>query len=260
MIGRTAAQHVPASMPDFFRDAVDQLAYLNVEPDRWKDSAERALDPAMTGNYSPGHYINYEVVPDAALDAPNRLAYFHALEEAGGDRQPGYLPFTILELAQRLRVAFREWRVATEPERTWIEQRIINDAGILGHYVADASNPLHTTVHHDGWTGDNPNAYATERGTHDRIEIAYLQGQVSAAALVPLMGEPVVFDDLRTAIWDYLAASHAVVEQLYQIDRENRFDRETTAATNEAFIVGRLAVGAAMLRDLWWTVWLTSAS
>lgn len=258
MIGLTAAQHIPESMPAFFRDAVDQLVYLNVEPDRWKDRTERALDPAMNGNYYPGHYINFEVVPEAALDAPNRLAYFHALEEAGVDRQPGYLPFVILELTQRLRVAFREWRGAEEPERGWIEQRIINDAGILGHYVADGSNPLHTTVHHHGWIGDNPNGYATLRGTHARIEIEYVRAQVTAGELAPFMGDPVVLDGLRTAVWDYLEASHAVVEQLYQIDRETRFDGETTAAANKAFIAGRLAAGAAMLRDLWWTVWVTS--
>lgn len=259
MIGRTAAEHLPESMPAFFRDAVDQLAFLNVEPDRWKDRSERSLDPAMNGNYSPGHYINYEVVPEAALAAPNRLAYFSALEKAGVERQPGYLPFVILELSQRLRVAFREWRSAGETERVWIEQRIVNDAGILGHYAADASNPLHTTVHHDGWTGDNLNGYATDRGTHDRIETEYVKAQVTAGELLPLMGNPVVFDDLRTAVWDYTKASHALVERLYQIDGEARFDRETTAAANKAFIAGRLAAGATMLRDLWWTVWVTSA-
>ncbi len=258
MIGRMAAQHVPESMPAFFRGAVDQLAYLNVEPDRWRDRTERVLDPAMDGNYSPGHYINYEVVPEAALEAPDRLAYFHALEQAGVDRQPGFLPFVILELTQRLRVAFREWREAGEPERGWIEQRIINDAGILGHYVADGSNPLHTTVHYNGWVGDNPNGYATLRGTHARIEIDYVRAQVLTSDLAPLMGDPIVFDDLRTAVWDYLGASHDLVEQLYQIDREARFDGETTAAANKAFITGRLAAGAAMLRDLWWTVWVTS--
>ncbi len=201
MIGRTAAEHVPESMPAFFRAATDQLAYLNAEPDRWRDSTESNLDPALNDNFSPGHYINYEVVPEAALRAPDRVAYFHALEEAGVGSQPGYLPFTILELTQRLRVAFREWRGAGEPERGWIEQRIINDAGILGHYVADASNPLHTTVHHNGWTGDNPNGYDTERGIHERFESEFVQGQVSADELIPFMSDPVVFYDLRTAVW-----------------------------------------------------------
>jgi hypothetical protein len=72
------------------------------------------------------------------------------------------------------------------------------------------------------------------------------------------MGDPIVFDDLRTAVWDYLGASHDVVEELYRIDGEARFDGGNTAAANKAFIAGRLATGAAMLRDLWWTVWVTS--
>jgi len=133
MIGQAAAMGLPDEMPMFFRQAADQLAYLNVEPDRWKDRRERTLDPALNRAYSPGHYINYEVVPDSVLLALDRLGYFSALQDAGVDRQPGYLPYVVLELSQRLRIGFREWRQAEGSERAWIEQRIVNDAGILGH-------------------------------------------------------------------------------------------------------------------------------
>jgi hypothetical protein len=45
----------------------------------------------------------------------------------------------------------------------------------------------------------------------------------------------------------------------YELDRASRFDTSTTAAVNKAFTVDRLAFGAKMLRDLWWTAWVTSA-
>ena len=58
----------------------------------------------------------------------------------------GLLPFKMLEMTQQLRVDFRNWRAAPDSIKPWIEARIIDDAGILGHYVADGSNPLHTTI------------------------------------------------------------------------------------------------------------------
>ena len=35
--GEVAARRVPEAMPAFFRNATQQLAYLNPEPDRWRD-------------------------------------------------------------------------------------------------------------------------------------------------------------------------------------------------------------------------------
>ena len=260
IVGRAAAQAVPQEMPAFFRESVDQLSWLNAEPDRWKDRTERNLDEALYRSFSPGHYINLENVPESAMMADHRLAYFEALADAGVDAQPGFLPFTILELTQRLRVGFRLWRRSDGPRRDWIEQRIINDAGILGHYVADGSNPLHTTIHYNGWVGDASAGYASGNDTHVRVESLYVRGQISIGDISPYV-EPsaMVFPDLRLAVWEYLEESNTLVEQLYQIDREARFSEQTTAPANKVFIVDRMAVGATMLRNLWWTAWVTSA-
>ncbi|MEE8060591.1 MAG: hypothetical protein V3T16_02125 [Gemmatimonadales bacterium] len=260
MVGRAAAEAVPREMPSFFRNSVDQLSWLNAEPDRWKDRAERDLDENLYRSFSPGHYINLESVPDGVLAAEHRLAYFESLYQAGVDHQPGFLPFTILELTQRLRVGFRRWRSADGPERAWIEQRIINDAGILGHYVADGSNPLHTTIHYNGWVGDTSLGYASDDAMHARFESRYVRGQITIEDVLPSVEtEARTVPDLRLAVWQYIEDSNALVERVYQIDREARFDERTTAPANKAFIVDRLAAGATMLRDLWWTAWVTSA-
>ena len=34
--------------------------------------------------------------------------------------------------------------------------------GVMGHYVGDGSQPLHTTMYFNGWVGDNPNGYTTQ--------------------------------------------------------------------------------------------------
>jgi hypothetical protein len=49
------------------------------------------------------------------------------------------------------------------------------------------------------------------------------------------------------------------VDTLYAFDKAAPFRPETTTPEQKAFAVARLAAGAAMLRDLWYTAWITSA-
>lgn len=266
MIGLAAAQKLPADMPAFFRAASMQLAYLNPEPDRWKDRAERALDPALEGGTGPGHYIDMDLVtPEVlkgALAAPHRFAYADSLRGGGAAANTmGLLPFEILEHAQKLRGDFRLWRIAPDSTtRAWIEARIIEDAGILGHYVADGSNPHHTTKHHNGWVGDNPKGYPTDNRFHYRFESAYVQANIKIAdVLAGMTGAPRTFPNLREATLSYLNTSFAQLETLYELDKRTPFQPETTTPEQKAFATARLSAGAEMLRDIWYTAWVTSA-
>lgn len=265
LTGEAAALKMPAATPAFFRAATLELAYLNPDPDRWRDRRERSLDPALDGATAPDHFIDMEMVPSAvltaALAAPDRYGYLDTLAKAGVKGQVmGLLPFRILELSQRLRQDFREWRAAPDSTKPWIEARIIDDAGILGHYVADGSNPLHTSVQYNGWTGPNPSGFATDRRTHSRFESAYVGAQITLADVVPRVDTvPRVFPELRPAIIAYLKESNSFVERLYELDKAHPFDAGTTAPEDKAFVSERLAAGARMLRDIWWTAWVTSA-
>ncbi len=259
--GQAAALKLPKAMPEFFRDASDQLAYLNPEPDRWCDRVEAEIDPAMNAAYAPDHFINLERIPPAALKAENRFVFLAEMRKAGMELpDAGLSPFHILEMFQRLRTEFRLWRSAPDNRtRGWIEQRIINDAGLLGHYVADGSNPHHTTIHHHGWVGDNPRGYATDKEFHARFEGLYVQTHIALTDLVPLINvQPKTLINTRVEIVNYLQRTHAEVETLYELDKRARFDEKTTAPENKRFAVVRLAAGAEMLRDLWWTAWITS--
>ena len=268
IVGSAAAAALPGAMPKFFRDAGAQLSYLNPEPDRWRERGERTLDGALEGATAPDHFIDLEMIPEAmragTLAAPDRYAYVDSLEKAGVPAATvGALPFRILEMTQRLRVGFRLWRKAPNAtERAWIEQRIINDAGVLGHYVADGSNPAHTTIHYNGWAKGqpNPNGYATDTRFHSRFESQFVQARIRLGDVQPGVARaPRVFTDLRPAIVAYVQESNRLVDTLYAIDKRAAFNAETTAPENKRFAAARLAAGATMLRDLWWTAWVTSA-
>jgi hypothetical protein len=259
--GRAAATDLPAALPAFFREATAQLAYLNPEPDRWRGDGARELNEAKRYD----HYIDFELIPDSIMALPDRFVYLMALQREGlghPARDAGLLPFRIVELYQSLVVQWRLWRAEQDPvKRGWIEQRIIHDAGILGHYVTDGSNPHHTTVHFDGWNPDypNPRGFTTERGFHSRFESQFVSAAVRAEDLLPHINpSPRRLQDVRSEVMAHLLRAHGRLERLYELDQQEAFGRETQGAAHREFAVERLVAGANMLRDLWWSAWLES--
>jgi len=258
MAARAAVESLPSDVPVFFREAGDQLAYLNPEPDRWRVPGRDEMSRA----WAPDHYINFENVTAEALAAPDRYAYLAALREAGSERpeSAGLLPFAILERYQRLVVEWELWRREADPERrAWIEARIIQDAGILGHFVTDGSQPLHTTIHFNGWAEGRPNPgrFTDDRTLHARFETAFLDAHVGLADVRRRVREPrSLAGEVRPAVAEYLRGTLGQVEALYVLERDYGFDpsgRASPAAVS--FAADRLAAGAQMLADLWLSAW-----
>ena len=265
MAAWAAASALPREMPDFFRRSEGHLAYLNPEPDRWRSRPLREMDQA----WSYDHYVDLENVPLGALESGDRWVYLKALYDAGlakPERDGGFLPFRIVEMYQRLVTEWRLWRSEAEPERkAWIEERIVNDAGILGHYVTDAANPHHTTIHFNGWAEGEPNpaGYTTGRDFHARFESDFVEAHVSredVRSRVPREPRSVA-GGARQAVTEHILATHAQVEILYRLDRDIGFDpKGPLRAETRDFAADRLAAGADMLRVLWWSAWLESES
>jgi len=265
--GLVAAKKLPDEMPKFFRKAADQLSYLNPEPDRWRSREESNLDRALDSASAPDHFLDIELVPEAAMKAINRYDFTAEMIKAGQPpTKAGFVPYRMLELFQRLRIEFRLWRAEKDSnKRKWIEQRIINDAGILGHYVSDAANPHHTTIHFNGWSGDNPNGYTVytrepNKGIHYRFEEEFVGAKINVNDVLPLVvAAPRVIEKPREELWAYLKASNKLVEPLYTLDKKEPFSATNNSPEHKNFVSERLAAGAIMLRDLWWTAWVTSA-
>ena len=265
MAARAAVASLPADMPAFFREAGDQLVYLTPEPDRWRVQDQREMDQA----FAYDHYIDLENIPSGALDAPDRFVFLKMLYEAGievPERDAGFLPFRIVELYQRTVSAWRRWRAEEDPaQRAWIAQRIVNDAGILGHYVTDASQPHHTTIHFNGWDADTPNpeGYTRDSGFHERFESYFVEAHVTYEDMVRHVRggtPPSVAGSVRQAVISHILGAHEQVEMLYRLDRDVGFDPEAPAdGAARDFAATRMAAGADMLAALWWSAWLESA-
>lgn len=263
MAARAAAESLPTDVPDFFRVRAEQLVYLNPEPDRWRNDDRAAMNEAFRYD----HYIDLERVPEGALDAEDRWEFLDRLYAAGVKdpaSEVGLLPYRIVELQQRLETHWQRWRrTPASPERGWIEDAIIHDAGILGHYVTDASQPQHTTIHFNGWDEDTPNpeGYPRDRDFHARFESRFVDAHVRPEHLSrALEGRtPRRITDVRAATMDHILEAHHEVEELYRLDRDIRFDPERAHPRTVAFAAERLVSGAEMLQDLWWSAWLASA-
>jgi hypothetical protein len=262
MAAHAAANGLPAEMPLFFRSSAAQLTYLNPEPDRWRNRDMGEMDQA----FSYDHYTDLENLPDGALDAPNRWEYLALLYDAGlekPERDAGFLVFHMIELHQRLVTQWRLWSAASGAEQRFIEQRILNDAGTLGHYVTDASQPHHTTIHFNGWNASgsrqvaNPEGFTEERDFHGRFETAFVGANVEQPDVDAAMRAPRPVEDARGYVIEHFLESHGEVERLYRLELQYGFQPFEDPHPDEvAFAAERLAAGASALRDLWVAAWL----
>ena len=86
----------------------------------------------------------------------------------------------------------------------------------------DASQPLHLSVHYNGW-GDypNPNGYTTSRGLHSAFEGPLVKAVATDASIKALM---VPYRDcactIETRIVDYLTTTWKLTEPLYQLEKD----------------------------------------
>lgn len=265
-VNRVAAQKIPADMPKFLRRAVVEIAYLGPEPDRWRNPAEFALKNAQ----EPDHFIDLERVDWLNPLPPGRYEFYRRLYEKcaatpdhGDDYLPervGLQPYVTMEVFGRLKSAFRDYRHlrAAHQNTAAVEHAIIFYAGWLGHYVADGSQPLHTTVKYNGWVGPNPKQYTTEHGIHALFESTYVAQNIHPADFAGLLHAPERLNDPFQQYLGYLRESNGQVERVYEIEKAGGF---LGKGSPEAFTftTQRLAAGSQELLGLWYTAWVDSA-
>jgi hypothetical protein len=274
IIGVAAMKALPAELPGFLHtaQAAVDVGEFSREPDRLK-SAGRAFDR----DRDQGHFL--DLGDDGAIFGgprvtalpPTREDYEKALQAVNQNSwRAGYLPYAILESYQALVQEFAYWKVldAAEKNPAWAahkawfaadkarrERQILMAIGDLSHYVGDGSQPLHVTVHFNGW-GDfpNPNGFSTSRQFHsafesDLVRTAVKPADVEAQVAAPRYGaEPV-----EQRIGAYLAATESLVVPLYQLEKAGGL--APGDPRGPAFATKQIAIGAGELRDLVVLAW-----
>lgn len=284
MINQLAGQYLPADVPDFLHNpnGLDVLHYLGPEPDRWRNRAEEELSSTQ----APDHFLDMEwadlaATPctaggpgcgaDGTLLPKKRYDYFRALAAAQAKHpdlplQPdkvGMQPWQVEEVWERLKSDMRDYRrlLADNGDLAPVETVILFEAGWLGHYVGDGSQPLHTTIHYNGWVGaTNPNGYTKDHKIHSQFESVYVTANIKPADVAPLVAaaRPEVIGDEWTQYLDYLHHTNSLVEPTYALEKAGAFTDAGTPA-GKTFTQERLAAGAIELRNLIYSAWVHSA-
>ena len=282
MIGELAVRNFPAEIPSFLRtdNAVFQIGTLSQEPD-----VSRNAGQPHDWDADPGHFLDLSddgtILGGPKLTAlpSSRRDYDTALRAVQSDQySAGFLPYNIMDGWQQLVKDFallRAYRSAlkygdrfklTAADRRGYAQLValreaitIRDLGWWAHFVEDASQPMHVSVHYNGWgKGPNPEGFVTGPGLHSKFEAAFVIANIRQADIAARMRPYRHCDDtLAACVQDYLAATARWTVPLYRFDRAGAFDVPT--AESKAFTTQRLAEAANTLRDMVVDAWRGSA-
>ncbi|HEY8617316.1 S1/P1 Nuclease [Phenylobacterium sp.] len=276
MVGEAAARALPTEVPGFLRSqaAVAEIGELSREPDRSKGAGK-----VHDHDRDAAHFVDLDEA-GKVLGGPaflpfqaTKADYETALRAAGLDMwKAGYLQFSIIDRRQQLTSDFAYWRVLKAAEanpkwkahRAWFktdrlrrEGLILRTIGELSHFVGDGSQPLHVSVHFNGW-GDypNPNGYSTAR-LHGPFESDLVKTRVRAAdvhaKVAPLR---VCGCSLEKRTADYLLATGQLVIPFYELEKAGGL--APNDPRGPAFATQQLAVGASELRDVIVESWRAS--
>ena len=144
-INRHAVYLLPPEMNSFFLDHIKEIEERSVLPDkrRYVDSTE-----------SCKHYIDIDLYGETPFDSVPSF-WFDAKEKFTEDtlKERGILPWVI----------YWEYKDLVHAMDSGTVEDVINHAADLGHYVADACVPLHTTSNYNG-------QFTNQKGIHSLWE------------------------------------------------------------------------------------------
>ena len=193
LINRMAVYSLPPELFLFYRDHIDFLSEYSTKPD------ERRYVNKLEG---PRHYIDLDSYPDSL-----RSVLYHGLDsvEVRFDSlfiyEKGILPWEIERLKYNLTLAFMEKDTL----------RILRLTSFLGHYLADSQVPLHTTRNYNG-------QFTGQYGIHGLWETRL--PELFSAEYNLWVGKATYRPDTRNFIWSRIRATHKMVENVLQTERE----------------------------------------
>jgi hypothetical protein len=187
-VSALALRSLPAEPRRWFTGQESVVADHASDPDHWKQ--DRKEGPRHFLNVEP--YGGQEQVPHALEDAQAKLR--------GDFYRRGVLPWIIQD----------RWRDLVDAFKTGDAARIAMATAILGHYIADAHVPLHTTENFDGQATD-------QKGVHSRWETGLVERylQPDELTVLPAKSDAAFLDQP----WTWLQTSHSRVSQLLQDDQ-----------------------------------------
>lgn len=254
-INRMAVFSLPPEMIGLYKHHIEFISERSIDPDK------RAH--AMPGE-APRHYIDIDHFGDDPFAAMPRR-WNEAAEQFTEDTlmQYGVLPWHIATVMHRLTRAFS----ANDLDN------ILLLSAHIGHYIADACTPLHTTKYYNGRTPE-------ERGIHALWESRL--PELFSGSYSYFAGRAEYIDSPLDRAWELVEISHLKVDSIYMVldslmthfprdqvyaheMRGQAFNRVYSQAFSDAFHRGmdgmverQMRLAAKSAGDFWFTAWVNA--
>lgn len=252
-ITRLAIYRLPVEMKVFYKKYMDYLSENAVNPDKRRY--------AVVGE-AERHFIDLDVYGDSAL-AVLPKNWQAAVQKIGEDslRKHGIVPWHVQAAASQLIAAFKDKNIS----------RILRVSADIGHYIADAHVPLHTTRNYNGQlTG--------QEGIHGFWESRL--PELFAEGYDMWLGPVIYRKDIAHDIWKAVADSHAAMDSVllfekqltegFRADKKYGFELRNNVLTRmhsrefsekyHRMLAGqverRMRASVQMVGDIWYTCWI----
>jgi hypothetical protein len=198
LLNRLAVYTLPPEMLPFFKANIDYLTNNATRPD-----SRRTVVPTE----APRHFLDVDAYGDSALTSHGRglpRAYADAVALVGGEDsllRHGIVPWQVARMKGQLTTAFKEQDT----------DNILRIAADMGHYVADACVPLHTTRNYNG-------QLTNQRGIHALWESRL--PELNATGYDLLTGQAPYLERPTEAAWAAVERAHAAVDSVFTIERQ----------------------------------------
>jgi hypothetical protein len=193
-VNQLAIYELPKDMRFFFYENREEIVHSAIRPDqrRSKDSTE-----------APKHFIDMEAFgANASATMPHDWAGAVKMYTRDTLVRYGYLPYWIIVMKERLVNAFRAGNADS----------IIFYATDMGHYLADANVPLHTSINYDGQLSGQRGIHALWESVIPELEIT--QYQLHSPHHAEYLSNP------TEKIWETLDHSHSLLTSMFSLEKE----------------------------------------
>jgi len=251
-INRLAVFCLPPEMLGFYKANINYLAEAAVNPDRRRYAV---VDEA------PRHYIDLDAFGDSAAHTLPRF-WGQAVKQFGAEKinAHGIVPWHVQTMYERLRDAF----LVRDP------RQVLRLSADIGHYVADAHVPLHTTSNYDGQKTGQEGIHAF---WESRLPELYFDEYDF------IVGKASYIERVQLTAWEIVTHAHEKTDSVLRLERElfawegdRKFTFETKGRQTVKVIAEPYAkkyhlllngmverqfrASIKMTADLWYTAWI----
>jgi len=253
-VNQLAIYELPVAMKPFFYNNLAYLVYNSVRPDirRSKDRLE-----------AEKHFIDLEDfehngVPEMPLDWNNAVKKY----TSDSLLKYGYVPYHVVYMKGKLTEAFKSQN----------KDSILFYAADIGHYIADANVPLHSTINYDGQLTNQKGLHSLWESMVPEIEITNYTLYSKHTAKYLSKPEQAIWAAVRNAatlLPEVFAAEKKVSVQFSEAQKfriQIRNGKESKSYTSEfakAYAAAlkntiniQLLHSADMIADFYYTAWV----